>query len=115
MKLNEQLTALVAYGTDTVNAGGSVQTVDMLTYTHDGEELLDLVHSAALACLQSGSFEQAVLAGMQWAVDAMRIYGVPDDLADLPTLTFPPGIRGARCLTLFTSYIWKMAPTRITR
>ena len=92
MTLNEQLAALVTYGKRMVAAGEQVETVQMFEYTHECEEVVESVHSAGIACRMDESYEQAVLAGMQWVVDAIRSYGLPDDLNDLPLTNFPPDL-----------------------
>ena len=73
--------------------GDTVQTTDVHAYFHsdDREEIAEAFHGTIYALLQRGAGAEEVFSvPLQWLLDALRKHGLPDDLDDLPTVTFPP-------------------------
>ena len=65
--------------------------IDIHRRTHDTDALMHYVHITATHLYHSGyTFETAIEIGMLWVLDAITLFGIPDDLDSLripmPTL-----------------------------
>ena len=96
MKLGEQLMSIAVRANNLIKPehetyGQHVQMTDVSEIMHadEAEELTEIFHTTIQQVSQFGPEVLAAVC-MQWVLDAIREYGMPDDIHELPTRQFPP-------------------------